>query len=160
MKKAASLFICLFAVMSFALAGEPPSAPRPEDRGSNNTEPPVIVKTFNPQIVEPASPNDVQFVGPAFGGSPFDTSPAPVRGELYVKLIIRSSGSSFYIDCSTLPADAQSVEMVNRTTGERTGAYPARSGGMTIPVLSPFGQWEIVTVTATGAYYTASIRVD
>lgn len=162
MKKAASLFFCLFTAMSFGLAGEPLSAPRPDDKGNNNTEPPVIVKIFNPKITEPAHPGEGQSVGSAFGEGPgnFDTGTAQVRGELYVRLVIRPSGSYFYIDCSTLPGDAQSVEMVNRTTGERTGAYSVGSGSMIIPAFNPYGQWEIFTVTATGIYYTASIRVN
>ena len=165
MRKAASLFFCLFTAMSLALAGGPPSvhepasAPRPEDRGN---EPPVIVITFNPKIVEPANQGGGQPGGSDIGMGPgnFDTGTAPVRGELYVRLVIRPSGSYFYIDCSTLPGDAQSVEMVNRTTGERTGVYSVGSGSMIIPAFNPYGQWEIFTVTATGIYYTASIRVN
>ena len=94
------------------------------------------------------------------GPGNFDAGTVPVCGELYVKLVIRPAGSYFYIDCSTLPADAQSVEMVNRTTGERTGTYSLGSSSVTVPVLNPYGQWEIFALTATGTCYAASIRVN
>ena len=157
MKKTLSLFLCLIMTMSFVLAGEPPCAPPPEL--TSNDDPPVFIMVFNPVLGAPTDqPGSSGHVGSIFDGPGcFDTNPSSGYGELEVRFI---NQSYFRINCNRCTADVQSVEMVNRTTGERTGAYPARNGVVTIRPINPYGSWVIRTYCATGSCYSASVSVN
>ena len=114
---------------------------------------------FNPVLGAPTDqPGSSGHVGSIFDGPGcFDTNPSSGYGELEVRFI---NQSYFRINCNRCTADVQSVEMVNRTTGERTGAYPARNGVVTIRPINPYGSWVIRTYCATGSCYSASVSVN